>query len=502
MIWNILLFIAHFASALKHAYLEALLHKALDSLFGGDFIGQYIKDNDFNTLTLRSMSEESWCHKVHWYFSAWEIKLDEDRFGDTLKTISMTISTWKDFIGKEQNMLSEDVVWECANICKLICQSDAFATLEMDGRISQVNINQSFLYLVYRIRILSIDNISKAQVSYFELLNSTNELMEITAISPTEKLKTGKRIEVYNYEKVSKLAVLLTNMIENSHSLAIQSTRRSSNYAKGALRFVVSARMNEQQVLAGRSKDMKETMITECKNLCTFTTASLEEWAKGRAKDIIGEILTLSVFPPAVQSIEKVTLLIQTDTDYPLPISIVREIESMESKMRPAELISILTICQKYRVVARMSHKIYRKQRSVMSMDEKSKHRGKLQESILTLCSRVLPPIIVDSFRMHFQSLNFILDYLPSMEHYSKLTFDRLKNTNEDYLHLLTGWINEASKAVPDCKRNEFLQLMMKAVIHEVKNLIPEEQRRQSVYWAMLLMIDGGLRTFYSINQL
>ena len=479
--FKFLLFLSSSTLALKHAYLEALLHKAFDPLFGDIYVQEFLADNDFEYYTFLNL--ELWSRKaLDGQASTWLSKLGILDFHNLLSIIYVTVNKWKDAVSEQEVFRSNDVVRECAMISRIYCNILSNMLDEYEKKI-QVELVQEFIYLVYRVHVLH----TNTSTSYFELLNETNEYLEKALLVLDHIL-----IDYIScgYETVSSLAKTLLADVEDFPNTFSVVTNLSVNHAKEALRLVNLARNSDANVV-------EEMMIGNCSKLPSI----LNHWLKGKAKHILREIVGLRIFPLAVKSIEKTRRTSFAGSTYPVPLPISRKIQAMEKNtvISTKKMSSILMLCEEYRTVARTLHQLYQKPSQLADADRR-KGRERVYEVFLKLCSDCFPPRIVAHFRMHLHFMNYSLDYHPKLIHFTNLPMNPVNGIEWNYLQNLATWINELAKTVPERERKEFMRLMLQFVTLEVGCLIPEEQQ-ELMKLSVILMIDGGLETYYA-NQI
>ena len=464
-----------FALALKHAYLEAFLHKAFDPLFGDVYVHDFLAENHFDYYLCPILEQIKWTQRAKEHSPAWLSKLGLADFFSVIQLIYATVSKWKNVVNELEVLGSEDVVRECAMMSKRFCNS----VLYQDDEIEMM---QEIIYLVYRVHVLHTNTLT----SYFELLNETNEYLE-KALLP---LDYGKVIHFRcEYEEVNSLARVLLAEVDEVPDTSSVVTKSSANHAKEALRLVNLARNSDANVV-------EEMMIGNCKTLPSI----LNQWLKGKPKHFLLEILSLHIFPLAVKSIEREKKTSCTGSTYPLPLPLSRDIQAMEKSMLafPNKTIGALMACEWYRKVLRSLYDLYRAG-SMIPASRKLKKRDSIHNSFFKMCADAFPPNVTAHFRMHFQVMNYALEYHPYLTHFSKLPVSAINGKEWDYLQNLVSWINDLSKAIPERERKEYMQLMLQFVTLEVSYLFPVEER-ELMRLSVILMIDGGLETYYS-NQ-
>ena len=490
MLLAFFLFFASSILAFQHAYLEALIHKAFDPIFGNAFLEKFLSENDFNPDKIDHMDFKKWSRRIPRTYSAWLPKLGQKNYEFILERIILILSSWSDLVAMDERMFRTDVVDECAFKCKSTCDF-FYANASGRYRLLQAILNQEFLYLVYKVQEVT-NNAHLDQARYFELLNKANEEMERTYVD----IKYDQvNYSVYDYEKMSTLAKMLPSKgidlpgTITSLSIPVQSA------AKEAVRIVNSARHNALHLLDANSKDLEEAMIGTCSELRSFSTTKLKEWAKGKSDTIIHGILILNVFAPAVRCIGKSSHSIYTDSSFPVPISIMREIKAVANDMTHDEIMSILKACEEYRQVARLLDDINRpEQRSLKLLKLKE-----FEKRLTILRSIRLPPDLSDLFNIHVGIMSYAAEFLPSIVHFSNVPVNERARIGmeRDYLQKLAYWINGLTKVIPEGKREAHFQLMFRFITVESKCLIPEDQR-ELVMMTLILMIDGGLRAYYN----
>ena len=486
------LFFATSVFALQHAYLEALIHKAYDPIFGNVFLQEFIAENDFTTDRLGERDLNKWSRRVPSKYSAWLTKLEVKSFELLLLNISFVVNSWKDVIDAGAFIEHPDVVEECAIRCMQVCDL-RYRRSSQKERADQASLNEAFLDWVFKVQlaITSIPHFNQAR--YFELLNKASEHMERTSMEYIRFDQVNPALS--NYERVSGLAA---KMVSTKFNVAIDplATSNPTNFqlAKEALRIVNSARFISLHSFGTYSEDVEEAMIGICDYLNTFSTSSLIHWAKGKAKTIIQDTLSLNIFPTSVSSIERSSRRISVESCFPLPLSILQENKKAASNMTYDEVVNILDACKMYRRVARLIDDICHK-RTYQVPDKQQIFNAFLSQ----LHFIKLPPNVSELFNMHIRIMSYALEYLPNLVHFSNIPVSEKASIGmeRDYLQKITHWINAITIVVPEAKRRAHFQLMFEFIALEVKCLIPEDQR-ELVMMTLILMIDGGLRAYYN----
>ena len=489
------LFFISSSFALQHAYLEAFIHKAFDPIFGKVFLQEYLAENDFCEDTLHEMDLHKWSQKAKQKSSPWLTKLRQEDFRPILKRISITVSNWMHVIDKEEYMVRSDVVHECASKCKFVCDS-LFKRYTQVERVGQAILNQEFLNLVFKVQ-LTTKTAKLKQERYFELLNKASEQMERTYINNRHYLV---KISLYNYEKVSIIARMLFKSSEASElPVTTPCPTKSFQNAKEALRIVNTARYNLLPPFDVYIKSREEAMIGACSDLHTFSTTILNKWPKGKARTILQNCLILEVYPHTVKSSGKGDHSIPVDLSFPLPLSISREIRALANNMTFDEIMNILEACREYRKVVRILNGFAHMAEQMSAFDISSKRQNICEEFTSKLPSRRLPPNVANLLCMHVRILRYALEYVPEQVHYSNIPVTKKAQIGmeRDYLQKLAYWINEVTRVVPEAKRKAHFQLMFRFITQEVRCLIPEDQR-ELVLMTTVLMIEGGLKAYYS----
>ena len=498
MIFTLPLFFAGSAIALQHAYLEALLHKAFDTVFGKAFVNEFLTKNTFIPDDICKMDLKIWSQNIPKSSSIWLSRLGLNDFGLLLKRISVTVSTWKDVIRVDEPIVCKDLVEECASKCKLVLDTH-YSNIFPEDRTAQAKVDQLFLHLVYRVQVIS-NTALLGQARYFELLNRTSEQMERACIDVKNEQVLG--VSVFDYDKVSDLArMLLTKSEAYDLKLLPINPARSVQYAKEALKVVNYARFNRLRQLEGHSKETEEAMIGVCHELHTYSSTNLKAWTKGEVERIIQPILTLNVFLLAVKSIEMSSQNIVADSSFFLPLSLWREIKTVANDLTLDEMLNILQACQEYREVARLLDDFARRE-GHMSVIKKSLKRKELYRKLAHFRSITLPSHLSELFNMHVRVLSHASEYLPELVHFSNMPMDEtLIGLEAVYLQKLAYWINEVTKVVPEERRKEHIWLMITFITQEIECLFPKGQRELSLM-TMILMLDGGLKAYFneSIN--
>ena len=496
MILPFFLFFVTSIKALQHAYLEALIHKAFDPIFGNVFLQEFLIKNAFNSEKVHDVDFKRWSQRAaQRASSAWLTKLNVKNFEPLLERINLTLSSWKDLIEEKESIVHSDVIEECASKCKLVCEK-----VPEKKRPQQAILNQEFLYLVYLAQVAT-QTAQLKQARYFELLNNANEQMERTYIV-IKKYQVD--VAFYNDEKMRNLARML---LESSEAIdmppATFSPTKSILNAREALSIVGAARYNVRRPLDDYSVDMdysksiEEAMISVCSDLHTFSTTTLKGWAKGKSGKIIQSILSLEVFPPAAKFIEKSGQLFSADSFFPLPLSALRIIEAVANDMTSDEIMCIVKASEEYRQLARRSDAFFRRA-STMAAGEKNLLSKEYHSTLDKLRSRDLPIELMNLFIIHLDVMTSAMEYLPNLVHFSNMHMSEkaLVGVERDYLNNFAYWINEVTNVIPEEQRDKCFPQMFLLITLEVNCLIPED-RRKLVMMTLMLMLKGGLRAYY-----
>ena len=488
MILAVFLLLVCSISALQHAYMEALMHKAFDPLFGKFFLQEFLSKNTFALDKVSVMDFKMWNIKAaQKASSAWPLKLGVKNFEPLLQMISMTVSNWMEVLPKEESMVHSDVVEECASKCKLICES-LCANISVKGRLNQVALNEAFLYLVFEVQVVT-KTAQLHQLHYFEVLNNAVEQMERTYI---DIRKYQVSMPVYNYDKISELAKML---LKDSSKDSNPSPTRSVRHAKEALRIV--NRFNKIPKFDSYSKENEEAMICVCSELHTFSTNSLKTWTK--AETIVENILNLKVFPPAVKSIEFSSHNISAESFFSLPLSIMREIEAVANDMTLKEIMEVLKACEEYRKISRLLDDFHRRAKETSASEENTMSL-EIQRTLIQMRSRRLPQNLMSLFTMHVYIMINVSRHVLDAVHFSNipaLSEGAGIGLEREYLQNFAYWINNATKFIPKEQLERHFQSMLQLITLEVNCMIPEDERKL-VMMTLMLMIDGGLRAYFN----
>lgn len=479
---------ACFASALHHAYLEMVLHKALDPLFGSRFVSSFLGSYDFDSShALTNLELEKWNQVAVQQSSAWLLKLNQSNFLSVLKLLYSVVGFWKEVMREEEKMRFEDVMEECAWLCVEMCAH--LSDKEDEDIILKADLSRDFVYLLCNIHR------RPNQTGYFQMLNEMNEQMESVLI-PFETASVD--IVEYNYDRVNRFAKLmksLSRILEFRMEDVIYSNKRTS-FAEGMLRLASYSRFREHCRRQGSTRDVEIMLSKVYGILFTFASSILNLCKLKRAQRVLKPLFRDMFKPVAAKSMEKTIRRVYVDLSYPLPLSIKWEFEKSEKGMTSAQLFCCLTASQAYRKFARELHQLHN---SSISIPEKMDIQRQSLDKYLEMCSQMLPKRFFGFFKGHAFLLAHSMKFDASIVHFSNLPVDT-NNDNirevmgREYLQKIAWWINEVTKAVPVSEREEHLNVMMLFVSEEVSCVIPFEQKEVAEL-TIDLMIEGGFTT-------
>ena len=479
--------------ALKHAYLEKLLHKAFDPMFGRVFLEAFLARYDFNTPSYPSHNElEKWNRRALKYYSSWLPKLGQLNFVGVFRIIYGLVSAWKDVVREDHEMRFDDVVRECVSMCgemtdflvpKVKMKNEGWASLCHD-----------FVHLVFSVHHKS------NQTGYFALLNDLNEQME-RAIVPIEHASVY--YEEYSYEGMELLATLIKTLEKNLlyFDEIPRKKGKSMTLAKGVLHMVSFARFNDLCRIKGSTKDVETSISTFNSQLFKFVSSLLHICLPRRLQYIVLPLLVRKLQSGPFKLMQKTGRTVDVELFYPLPLSVKREMERLEGSLSARMISVILTICQEYRTHARKLHQINRSQ--ILSYQEKVQRRAQGRDTFLATCSKWFPNHLFNLFTWHTLILENCMKYNSSVVHFSNLpvTLDSKSvpgRMEREYLQKIAWWINEVNKWVPIKERKEHLKLMVQFVCEEVYYSVPSEQG-DLVNLTIVLMIDNGFVVNFTV---
>ena len=485
MIWANVILIGYtgFALALKHTYIEKLVHKAFAPMLNRFIIETFLARYDFNPASSLSQRElEAWNLIALKYYSAWLPKLGQPNFTGVFWTIYGTVSMWRDMIREDHEVGFDDVVRECAGMCMT-----TFPALKAN-RNAQVKaaLCQDFVYVVFCAHHKS------NQTGYFAILNEMNEQMEKTLISiPHASLY----IEEYNYESMELLGILMKTLSDKLDFF--DDVSKKNGLAKGLLQVVSFTRFKDFCRIKGTTKDVESTLAGINISQSEIVSSLVESWLPKELQNLLQPLLQEKLQSlPTFKQMPKTARTVDAELFYPLPLSIKRELERIENSLTAVQFVFLLAVCQEYRTFARDLHNISNT-RSLS--DQERMQRGVQRRDIfLDTCSKKLPKHFYHLFHWHTMMLDKAMKYGASIVHFSSLPVDKSNiypsRMELEYLKNIAWWINEVIKSVPVKERKEHLKLMLQFVSEEVNYLVPFEQG-ELVSLTIVLMIDGGFKT-------
>ena len=488
---KVLIYQACLVFALRHAYLEALLHKAFDPLFGSSFLDSFIGAYEFDpSHSLAYLDLIKWNRKAVSQSSSWLPKLNQSNFGDMLKIIYAVVGCWKEMISEEQKMRHEDVVEECTGLCVVMC---AYLTKKGDERIGQkVDSCQSLVYVVYSIHH------RPNQTGYFAMLNAMNEQLERLLIP---SMQASVDIVEYEYEKMNRLAVLVRALSSNLDLDLKRNLSRNvlTSYAQHFLRIASYSRFIELCRKNGTTPDLEIAVSNTIRSLNTLTPAILELWLSGKIRKVLWPVFRNIFKPVPCNSMEMTVKAVKPDTIYPLPLSIKWEFGKKEKWLTPAQVICCLVISQSYSKFAHELRQLHISGKTLIS--EKMAIQNTIRDKYLEIWAQKLSKDDYELLQRHALMLTHSMEYNASIVHFSKLPVDTnngssRRDMGRAYLQRIAWWINEVTKSVPASEREDHLKMMLHFVNEEVICVIPFKQR-ESVKSTIVLMISGGLSLTY-----
>ena len=476
-----------FTLALRHAYLEALLHKALDPVFGNRFISSFLGSHDTNSFTFLDLM--NWNQKaMQSQSSAWLPKLNQDNFVDVLKLIYAVVGCWKEVVSEKQKMRHENVVEECALLCVEMC---ADLSVKADEKIlRKADLGQDFVYLLYMVH--SRPN----QAGYFSMLNSMNEQTE-RLLNPL-KQHTSIDIAEYEYEQMHRMALLMKSLTLNLdfgiEKNFINNKRTSCAY--GILRVACYSRFREHCRRNGSTQDVEIMMTKVYGSIFASSSLALVYWLPKQVQEVMGPLISDKLMPVAFKSMKKTVRKVSVDLIYPLPLSIKWELERAEEGMTSSQVISCLIVSHGYRKFARELHQLHSSGK--FSALEKIAILKTSRDKFAEICARRIPDDF-NLFHRHSLVLTHSIKYDASIVHFSILSLDTNKYDGRggmarEYLLRIAWWIDEVTKSVPVSEREEHLKMMLQFVRQEVSYLIPFDQKEVAEL-TIILMIEGGFDT-------
>ena len=482
---RLLIYQTCFALALRHAYLEALLHKALDPLFGSSFVISFLASYDFDQpQDLSDLHLEMWNRRAIQQSSAWLLKLNYRNFTGLIDVIFTVVCNLKEVVRREQLMRYEDVVEECAWRC---VELSVFFRGKDDVNIRQkADLCRDFVYVIYNVHR------RPNQTGYFSMLNAMNEEIE-RSLYRFER--TSVNIVEYDYEQMNRLAMILKALQPNLNFgfENILNREKPTPYAEGLLRFACYTRFKELCRREGTTQDLEITLSKADENWNALVSTILEFWLPNRNLNVFRPIFNDMSRPVAFISITKKDKTVNSDNFYPLPLSIIRAFEKTEASMTSSEICCCLIMSLGYRKFAYELKQLHNNSQIPFPKKIAIQKHSRL-EFLKTLPRESVP---FNLFHWHTLMLTHSMTYNSSTVHFSNLPVEINRESSPGglewkLLQNIAWWINEVTKSVPISERNEHLKMVMEFTRHEVSEVIPFEQR-ELFNSTIVLMIDGGL---------
>ena len=479
-----------FALALHHVYLEELLHKALDPLFGPSFISSFVGSYEFDPPhALTYLDLIKWNKKAVLKSSAWLLKLGQSNFADAIKTIFVVVGCWKEVVRTEQNMRHANVVEECALLCVEMC-ANLFIKAD-ENILRKTDLCRDFFFLLYNVHR------RPNQTGYFSILNGMNEQME-RVLNPIKQQISIEIVE-YNYDEMHRLALLMKSL-PVSLNIGIENNlinSKPTSCAEGMLRVASYSRFREHCRRKGSTRDVERMQSEKFGSSFTVSCMIYMTWLPLKVQEVLLPIFREILKQVKVKSIEVTVRKVEVDLLYPLPLSIKLEFERTEEGMTSGQVIGFLFFSQSYRSFARQLHQLHSLER--YSTAEKLATHKASRDKYLEVCSQRLPNNFVNLFHWHTLMLTQYIKYDASIVHFTNLPVDAVKDDDRggmgrEYLQRIAWWINEVTESVPIYEREEHLKLLLQFVSQEVNYVIPFEQRELTDL-TIMLMIEGAFNT-------